>query len=361
MRPFINSSLARMQDERSLPFYYPCRKGFREMPVIVRWMLCVLVVLVVLLSGGWGALALWYQFPGGMAARWVASLVWAAGVLLALVWAWHRRSGLPIGIFALAFMILLAWWSTIVPSNNRDWADDVARPLTGRIVGNTVTLDNVRHFNWRTDDDYDIRWETRQYDLDRLASADLILSSWGMPGIVHALISFGFDDGSHVVFSVEIRRQRHQSFSSIGGFFKDFERTIIAADENDVIRVRTNVRGEDDHLYRLQMSKPAMRALFLSYVKEANELAVKPAFYNTVTSNCVTIVYGMAKQIDPGLPYDYRLLLTAYLPSYLYKAGALDQRYPLPVLVEQGDITVRARAVKPGEDFSKVIRLPPEP
>lgn len=328
---------------------------------MLRWMLYALLVLAIALSGGWGALALWYQFPGGAAARWIASLVWTLGVLLALIWAWHQRSALPIGAYGLAFLILLAWWSTITPSNHRDWADDVSRQLTGRVDGDQVTLDNVRNFHWHSEQDYDARWETRHYDLNQLASADLILSSWGMPGIVHALISFGFEDGSHVVFSVEIRRRRGQSFSSVGGFFKDFERAIVAADENDAIRVRTNVRGEDDHLYRLEMNKPAMRALFLSYVKEANRLTVRPAFYNTVTSNCVTIVYGMAKQIDPGLPYDYRLLLTEYLPSYLYQAGALDKRYPLEVLIKQGDITARARAVQPGEDFSKAIRTPPQP
>jgi len=164
-----------------------------------------------------------------------------------------------------------------------------------------------------------------------------------------------------LVFSVEVRRQRNRPFSSIGGFFKHFERTIVAADERDVIRVRTNVRGETDHLFRLRMSKPAMRALFLSYVREANELAAKPAFYNTATSNCVSIVYDMARQIDPGLPYDYRLLLTAYLPSYLYEVGALDRRYPLKALIAQGDITARARATGPDDDFSRAIRTPPEP
>jgi hypothetical protein len=329
--------------------------------MLLRWMLCVLIVLVVVLSGGWGALALWYQFPGNVVVRGIIAALWALGALTALLWTLSRQTGLPVGIYALSFVLLLAWWSTIAPSGQRDWADDVSQLLTGSVDGDQVTLHNVRHFNWRSDEDYDVRWETRTYDLDRLASADLILSSWGAPGIVHALLSFGFDDGSHVVFSVEIRRRRHQSFSSLGGFFKDYERIIVAADENDVIRVRTNVRGENDHLYRLQMSKPAMRALFLSYVKEADELAVKPAFYNTVTSNCVTIVYGMAKQIDPGLPYDYRLLLTAYLPGYLYEVGALDQRYPLQVLTEQGDITARARAVGPGDDFSKAIRTPAEP
>lgn len=327
----------------------------------LRWMLYVLIVPAVVLCGGWGALALWYQCPGGVAARWIVSLLWTLGVLVALIAIISRRSGLPAAAFALAFLLLLAWWSTIKPSNHRDWADDVSHLLTGSVDGDRVTLHNVRNFNWRTGTDYDARWETRSYDLDHLASADLVLSSWGMPGIVHALVSFGFDDGSHITFSVEIRRQRNQSFSSIGGFFKDFERTIVAADEKDIIRVRTNVREETDHLYRLQMTRPQMRALFLSYVKQANELTVQPAYYNTVTSNCVTIVYGMAKQIDPGLPYHYSLLLTAYLPDYLYQIGALDKHYTLERLIQDGDITARARATAPDDDFSKAIRTPPEP
>jgi len=319
------------------------------------------MALIVAVSGAWGALALWYQVPAGVVTRSASAIAWAVMTLTVLVLMWSRRGGVSALAYLLAFAVLLAWWSTIAPSNHRDWSDDVARMVTGSADGDRVTLYNVRNFRWRSDQDYDARWETRQYDLDRLASADVILSSWGMPGISHALMSFGFDDGSHIVFSVEIRKRRGESFSSLGGFFRQFERAIVAADEQDIIRVRTNVRGEDDHLYRLRMTKPAMRALFLAYVREANELAAKPAFYNTVTSNCVTIVYDMAKQLDPGLPYDYRLLLTAYLPSYLYRVGALDTRYPLAVLTAQGDITARAKAAGPQDDFSRAIRTPPEP
>jgi hypothetical protein len=329
--------------------------------VIMRWILYVLMVLIAVIAGGWAALALWYQAPGGPLVRLLAALAWVLFVLTVLALIWARRGGVPIAAYVLAYVILLAWWSTIAPSNHREWADDVSQMLAGQVDGDHVTLDNVRNFNWRTDDDYDVHWETRRYDLNQLSTADVILSSWGVPGISHALISFGFNDGSHVVFSVEIRRRKGQSFSSIGGFFKQFESTIVAADEHDIIRVRTNVRNETDHLYRLRMDKTAMRSLFLAYVQEANELAVKPAFYNTVTSNCVTIVYGMAKRIDPGLPYDYRLLLTSYLPSYLYQVGALDTRYPLAVLTQEGDITARARATAPGDDFSRAIRTPPEP
>ena len=185
--------------------------------------------LVAAVSGAWGALALWYQLPGGVAMRTLGSTLWIALVLALLAIAVLRRSWWPLGGYALLYALLLAWWSTIAPSNDRTWSDDVARLLTGEVHGNVVTLHDVRDFSWRSDDDYDAHWETQSYDLDRLVSADAVLSHWGSRAIAHAMISFGFDDGRHLVFSVEIRKRRGQQFSSIGGFFKDFEAILIAA------------------------------------------------------------------------------------------------------------------------------------
>lgn len=90
------------------------------------------------------------------------------------------------------------------------------------------------------------------------------MSYWGSKAIAHAMISFGFEDGRHVVFSVEIRRQRGEECSAIGGFFKQFETILVAADESDIIRVRTNVREEDDYIDPLRMDQATMRGLFLS-------------------------------------------------------------------------------------------------
>lgn len=315
----------------------------------------VAVALITILSGAWGTLALWYQLPGGTVARTLGSAAWTLAVFALAVFAISRRSWLPLGVYAAMYVALLLWWASIAPSNNRVWSDDVARMLTGRVQGNAITLDNVRDFTWRADDDYDVRWETRHYDLDRLASADAVLSYWGSKAIAHAMISFGFDDGSHVVFSVEIRKKRGDRYSSIGGFFRQFETTLVAADERDIIRVRTNVRGEDDYLYPLRMDKATMRALFLSYVQAANTLSVAPEFYNTITSNCTTIVYRMARQIDPGLPWDARLLLTGYLPEYLYKIGAVDRSVPVEQLRRRGRITDKARNAS-AADFSRAIR-----
>jgi hypothetical protein len=315
----------------------------------------VLATLVAGCPAIWGGFALWYQIPGGQTLKALGVFVWIAFSLTMLIVFWQGRLA-ALGVFALAFGGMLIWWTRLPASNAAVWADDVAQMTHGTVDGDRVTLYNVRNFDWRTTTDFTPRWETRSYDLDRLRSVDMIMSYWTIPPIAHMLISFGFDDGSHVVFSVEIRRRKSQEFSEIGGFFKEFELSIIAADERDVIRLRTNVRGEDDYLYRLKMPEPAMRSLFLGYVGEANRLIEAPRFYNTITVNCTTLVYHMMKRIVGHLPLDYRLLLSGYLPQYVYGVGGLDRRYSIQELRARGRITERAKQSDRSPNFSADIR-----
>lgn len=327
-----------------------------KLGMIGRLAVVIVMTPVVFCSGAWAALALWYRLPGGRAARVLGSALWVIATAALYAGAIGGRSGWPLAVYAALYAIVLLWWVTIRPSGARDWRDDVARMLTGSVHGDRVVLDNVRHFAWRSDTDYDIRWERHEYDLAQLASADAVLSHWGSRAIAHAMISFGFDDGRHLVFSVEVRKSRDQEYSSVGGFFKQFETILVGAEEDDIIRVRTNVRGEDVYLYPLRIEPATVRALLLSYVHAANRLAARPAFYNTFTSNCTTLVHRMARQIDPGLPWDMRLLLTGYLPEYLQGIGALDRRVPIDVQRERARISERARAAPAGADFSRVVR-----
>jgi hypothetical protein len=323
---------------------------------VLRFAGMLLATLLLGIPAVWGALALWYQAPGGGQLKSIFVLLWSAftlGVLFAL---WQGRAGLAFLSFALAFAILLIWWQRITPTNERLWADDVAQITHGGIEGTRVTLRNVRNFDWRSNSEYTQRWETRSYDLDKLTSVDMIMSYWDGWAIAHMLISFGFDDGQHVAFSVEVRRRKNESYSELGGFFKRDGLSIIAADERDVIRVRTNIRGEDDYLYRIRMPQPAMRSLFLGYVEQADRLLDTPRFYNTITVNCTTLVYHMMKRIVGHLPWSYRLLFTGYLPAYVYRVGGLDQRFTLAELRALGRITDRARQSDRSDTFSADIR-----
>jgi hypothetical protein len=308
------------------------------------------------LAAAWGGCALWYRAADETALKVLSAALWSAFSLAVLMALWQGRAILGLAAYTIGFLGLLLWWHRLRPSNDRVWADDVARMTTGNVSGGTVTLHNVRNFVWRSNSDYTQRWETRSYELDRLDSVDMIMSHWTGRMIAHMLISFGFEGGGHVAFSVEIRREKQQSFSEVGGFFKEFELIVIAADERDVIRVRTNVRGEDVFLYRLIMPPAAMRALFLGYVDEANRLVSAPRFYNTITVNCTTLVYHMMKRIAGGLPMSYRVLLSGYMPEYVYSIGRLDSRYSLAQLRDRGRISERAKRADLSTTFSEDIR-----
>jgi hypothetical protein len=311
---------------------------------------------VVVLPSAWGALALWYQLPGGRLVRTLVLVLWSLAFAAAMVSVWRGRSALPVLASAVATVAVLLWWQQLRPTNLGDWSDDVARMTTGSVAGDRLTVRNVRNFNWRSDSDYTQLWETRDYDLEQVRTADMILSYWSGPAIAHMILSFGFADGRQLAFSVEVRNRRGETFSELGGLFREFNLSVIAADERDVIRVRTNVRGEDDYLYRINMPQSDIRALLLAYVQQANDLAMQARFYNTLTSNCTSVVYHMTSRIVGHLPLDYRLLLTGYLPEYVQSVGGLAPGRSLGELRALGRITARAQAADRSTTFSADIR-----
>lgn len=313
--------------------------------------LCLLV-LVVVAGTGWTMAALWFQAPQAlrmvlMACAVVtgAGLIWLASRRPARAWAGVLVAGLAVGL----------WWSSILPRNDRDWAPDVAHIVTGRVEGNALTLYNVRDFEWRGEDDFTPRWQTRRYDLDQLNSVDLFSSVWASPAIAHTLIGFGFANGERIVFSIEIRKEKGEAFSEIGGFFKEFELALIASDENDIIRLRTDARGETVSLFPLKVTPEQARHLLLSYVALGNRLAEQPEFYQTLTSNCTTIIYQLARLAHPGIPFDWRILLSGYLPDYLHEHGMLKDGGPLDEIRRQAVIAPQNGRAEP---YSAAIRAP---
>lgn len=317
-------------------------------------LLTILIILTVSVLALWGGFAIWYQAPAPLffAIAWVA----IAGIAIVGI---LKNTSIPLTVFFAAFLLLQAWWWLgVKPSSTRDWMPEVAEQTYGSVNGDLVTLHNVRNFDWHSPTDYEQRWETHTYDLSTLKSVDLILSYWGRPAIAHTMVSFGFTDGRQVVFSVEIRRKLGDKFSEIGGFFKDYELSVLASTEPDSLRVRTNVRGEEGYLYRIHMQEglPAARALFLSYLDTANDLHKHPRFYNTLTANCTTIIYQLAEKIVPGLPIDYRLLLSGYLPEYLFELNALKGAATVEEYRQGGHFTQRAKTVNDISTFSTAIR-----
>ncbi|MDO4592972.1 MAG: DUF4105 domain-containing protein [Comamonadaceae bacterium] len=321
------------------------------------------------LAGLWGGMALWSHLPREHSIALVMTLGWGLAWMIALVRSARQRRLRPLLTGGLVLMLaVLTWWSTIAPQAERQWAPDVAQLVEiegDREHPSIVHLRNVRNFAWRSETDFTPRWEARSYDLAQLRSVDVALSYWMGPAIAHTLVSFGFADGQHLVFSIEIRKEAHEQFDTLAGFFKQYEMALVAADERDILAVRTQARGEQVHLYRVQMSQPAMRDLFLAYADQAQQLQRAPRFYHTLTANCTTIVWQLARRIGQELPLDWRLLASGYLPEYLHARGALASELPLPALRRESQINARAEGWQPAPgmtdaqasaDFSRAIR-----
>ena len=309
---------------------------------------------LVTMSGGlWVATAILFHIVGDAQAG--ALLALLAGLLIA--WLAHRRSALrgwaALGVGAVAVAL---WYQTYQPSADRDWAMDVARGVEADRDGDTITLRNIRDFDWTSVDTATERWTSQIYDLSKLTSVDMITSVWGNPNIAHLLVSFGFTDAPNVVFSVELRREVGEAYSEIGGFFRQFELVLIAATERDILQLRTTHREETVSLYPADLTPEQLRDFFLAYVALAQSLEAEPRFYNTLTANCTTVVYGLAKTVNPELPFDPRVVLSGGLPEFVDELGLLPGDMPIEQRQIEAIITPRAQTAGPEDDFSAVIR-----
>jgi hypothetical protein len=313
--------------------------------------------LFLVLSAAWANLAIAYQMPGSAVVRVGAGLALNLIALAALLAVVRRRRTRwrAVLIYAVTYAIFLGWSSSISASNDKNWAADVAHGITGTIDGDRLSVRDLRNFSWRTEADYTERWEQRTYDLSKLRSLDLFLVYWMGPSIAHTIMSFGFDDERYLDFSIELRRTQNDQYSAIAGFFKTHELVYIGADERDLMTLR-KVRNEQIQLYRLRTPPERARALLVEYIEQANDLAARPRFYNTLTTNCTTTIFGMMRAVTSSIPFDWRTILTGHLSSYLYEHGAVDTRIPLEELRRRADVTSRVDASLSEVEFSSQLR-----
>lgn len=284
-----------------------------------------------------------------------AGATWAAGWAALTAVTLLRGDAAALGLFWAAVAVWQAWWMSLRPRLDRDWAPDVARQTTGLIAGDRLVMKDVRNFDWRAEDDATERWETRSYDLAALETVDLFASYWTIESIAHLIVSFGFAGQGQLAFSIEIRRERGEPWSAFGGLFKMFELVTIAADERDVVRVRTAFRGEDVRLYRLRTTAEFRRRLLAAYVADCNRLANEPRFFHTFLTNCTTQVIRLARAAGQSLPLDWRMIASGHLPRYLHAVGLLAPG-GFAGLRASASVGERARAAGDAADFSARIR-----
>ena len=87
-----------------------------------------------------------------------------------------------------------------------------------------------------------------------------------------------------------------------------------------------------------------------------NALKACPEFYNSLITNCSTNIWQNTRVIPNHLPFSWKILLSGYIPEYLYEMKVLDERLPFPELKRLAHINARAQAADSAADFSRRIR-----
>jgi hypothetical protein len=329
----------------------PVNHRFRWLPFLFRQVLVWTIAIGLTL---WCVGAIYYS---NLPADWMrtsGAVVFALGTIVLFVlvrprWrAWF--------IFLVAFAGIVVWFLLIPPSNDRNWRPDVAVLPYAEINGDTLTVHNIRNCDYRTETDYTVHYYDRTFDLNKLQSVDFFVVHWGSPMIAHTMLSFGFAGGQYLCFSIETRNRKGVGYSAIKGLFRQFEITYVVADERDLVRLRTNYRGEQVYLYRLNVDPAVARAVLLDYFKEVNRLKDHPEWYNAVTDNCTTTIHQHTYAYAKKVRWDWRILINGYVDELAYEVGTLDRSLPFAELKARSLINDRAKAADKDPDFSTRIR-----
>lgn len=318
-----------------------------------RYALRAVVWLLVLFWLVWGFGALWFDFP---VPAWRPQVAWVFAGLCLVGIVVLRGGWLAVLVNLVMAGVVTAGWWMLKPTQYRDWKPEVALVPWGEVEGDVVTVHHVRNFDYRTEDDMDVRHEKRQYRMSQMRGVDLFLNYWGSPMMAHPIASFDFGPDGRLCFSVETRPERGELYSALRGLYRGFELICIAGDERDVIRLRTNYRkGEDTYLYPLQLSPDQARGAFLEYVEMMNKLHERPKWYNAITQNCTTSLRSQ-RAAEKRKKWDWRMLVNGYFDELLYERGALNTSLPFPEFKQKSLVNERARAADGDPEFSTKIR-----
>lgn len=260
-----------------------------------------------------------------------------------------------------ALLAALPWvllWITRRPSNDRDWRPNDAVLPYAEFEGDRVHIRNIRNTVYTTTEIYTPAYYDKTFELDRLLRVWFVVepfSEWD--AVAHTFLSFEFEGPEFVAISVEARKERGETYHFLKGLFRQYELMYLVADERDVIRLRTNYRGDDVYLYPIRAPRERVRELFVAMLERINRLRERPEFYNTVTANCTNTIVQHINRLFPGkVPPSLGAILPGYADRLAYDLGWIDTDLPFEAAREHFRINERALRYGDEPDFSVKIR-----
>jgi hypothetical protein len=326
-------------------------RGF--LPTFFGWLVATIWFLCWAALVAWATLAIYYSNLPSAGLRLALAGAFAAFAVWALLLSRQRR--MSVIVIAL-FLGVAAWWISIRPSHDRPWRPEVAVMPRAFIDGDHVRLTGVRNFDYRTRDDFAVRYEEREVLLSHLTALDFYVSYFMAGPVGHTFLSFNFDNAPPLSISIETRPEVGESFAPVASLFKQCELIYVVGDERDLVGLRANYRHEAVYLYRLNTSADDARRLLLLYLARINELADRPEFYHLLTNSCTINIVRYANAAGRVGRLDVRHLLNGLVDSYLYYSGRIDTTLPFDELRRRSQINDAAQAADGAPNFSQRIR-----
>ena len=317
----------------------------------------IVQTLAVLLTGTvalgivlWMAGAIYFDVGRGARWSWLPAVVWC--LLMAALFAVWRPLWCPYAALVTAALVFLGWWLSLKPSHERQWDASVAVLPRAVRRGDVVTIENVRNSEYRSYDDFTVRYETRSYHLANLEGADIVLFYWGSPWMSHPVLVFDFGSDGRICMSIEVRFRKGQRYAVLRSMYRQQELIYLAVDERDAILRRTKHGQINGYLYRLNEDTDRLRTAFLDYVAAINDLYTTPRWYHGLCANCTTSFYRLPHS---QRRCDWRVIANGRLDRALYEAGRLDRSLPFAQLRRISYINDIAETA-PEEGFGDYLR-----
>ena len=187
------------------------------------------------------------------------------------------------------------------------------------IDGDRVRITGVRNFDYRTRNDFTVRYEEREVLLSHLTGLDFYVSYWSEGLVGHTFLSFIFDNAPPLSISIETRPEVGEGFDPIASLFKQFELIYVVGDERDLVGVRTNHRRETVYLYRLNTSADDARRLLLVYLAADQRARRSAGVLSSAEQQLHDQHHSLRERRRPGRPVRH--------PPSLQRS---DRQLPLP-------------------------------
>lgn len=323
----------------------------------VKWSVLLPLGAVAVVIGLWCFGAIYYKMPilppGNMGLGFIF-----LGIYLGC-WIFLPRYWRGAALVLLASVVMI-WFAGIKPDPNTCYQTNWALMPAFTFDGDRITIHNIRDFHYRSEFDYDVRYRTETFDLSKAKSLSLAVSHWdGLQAIGHTMLAFEFFDGKYVTISVETRLPVGKEQSTLAGMFKQFGLIMIFGTDSDLIKLRATHRGETLYFYPTTATPEATRIAFERLCHRAEQLRLHPEFYNTLYSNCTTVLFPPLRPILLNLKFDWRMILNGTIDSFAAEKGYIDMPSQGEAY-EEGRNRHRVRAGIPGEglNYSRALRAP---